>query len=126
MKLYQGIDICSVQRIQEVISRQKSKFLKRVFSMREQKYCSTKKRLFEHYAARFATKEALIKAWPLIAEKGIPFSSLEVRHHATGKPYMSLAPSVRRRIRLPAKARIEISLTHEREWAIATVLILVP
>src|SRR3990167_6225802 len=57
-----GIDIVSVSRMRQAIERQGRRFLDRIFTKSEQAYCNRKKNKFENYAARFAAKEAVIKA----------------------------------------------------------------
>lgn len=80
----------------------------------------------EHYAARFAAKEAVLKALKVKPQKGQKLSEIEVRREATGKPFIVLSKVICRQLRLPAKAQIELSVAHEREYAIATVVIVIP
>ena len=119
----QGIDLTSVKRLELVMRRGGPAFIQRVFAAAEHRYCRSKRRKYEHYAARFAAKEAVIKALKIPKGKTLGMREIEVRHHATGKPYVRLAPAARKRLRLPSKMQIEISLSHEREYAIAAVLI---
>jgi len=126
VKIHQGIDLVKVARMERVIKRSGEVFLGCVFSAEERAYCASKRMKFEHYAARFAAKEALLKALKITPRKGQKFSGIEVRREPTGKPYFALAPEVRRKFRIPAKAQIELSLAHEREYAIATVVVVIP
>lgn len=126
MKILQGIDLVKVARIEQVIGRSGKTFLDRVFSPEEQAYCGSKRMQFEHYAARFAAKEAFLKALKISSRKGQKFSGIEVRRQPTGKPYIALSPEASRSFRVPAKAQIELSLAHEREYAIATVVVVIP
>ena len=124
MKIRQGIDIASVQRMGEAVRRGKSPFLRRIFTPAEQAYCEPKRRKFEHYAARFAAKEAFLKAAAIDRGKGFLFRRIEIRRHATGKPYIFLSASARKHFGLGDGVRIELSIAHERDFAIATVLIM--
>lgn len=126
MKVLQGIDLVKVARIEADVRRSGRSFLDRVFSPEEQAYCNAKRMKFEHYAARFAAKEALLKALKLRPRKGQKLSDIEVRRFPTGKPYIALGGPVRRRLRIPQDAQLELSLAHEREYAIATVVVVVP
>ncbi|HOW58995.1 MAG TPA: holo-ACP synthase [Candidatus Omnitrophota bacterium] len=126
MKILQGIDLVKVSRIEQLIKRSGKKFLDRVFSAGEQSYCSSKRMSCEHYAARFAAKEAVLKALKVKPQKGQKLSEIEVRREATGKPFIVLSKVICRQLRLPAKAQIELSVAHEREYAIATVVIVIP
>lgn len=127
MKIFQGIDLVKVESMeQRVTGRSGKAFLDRVFSPAEQAYCGSKRMKFEHYAARFAAKEAVLKALKVRPRKGQRLSGIEVRREATGKPYIALAAESRKQLRMPAQAQIELSIAHEREYAIATVVIVIP
>ena len=127
MKILQGIDLVKVERMEQMIERPSGRaFLARVFSAAEQAYCGSKRMTFEHYAARFAAKEAVLKALKIRPKKNQRLSGIEVGREATGKPFIALDPESRKRLCLPAKAQIELSIAHEREYAIATVVIVIP
>ena len=127
MKILQGIDLVKVERMeQRVNGRSGQAFLDRVFSAAEQAYCGSKRMKFEHYAARFAAKEAVLKALKVRPRKGQRLSGIEVKREATGKPFIALALESRKQFRMPAQAQIELSIAHEREYAIATVVIVIP
>ncbi len=126
MKILQGIDLVKISRMEAAIKRGGKRFLERVFSKAERKYCSGKRMMFEHYAARFAAKEALIKATGIRLKKGQHLAEIEVRHEKTGKPFLSLTTAMRRAARLDARDRVELSIAHEREYAIANVVIVKP
>ncbi|HOG24077.1 MAG TPA: holo-ACP synthase [Candidatus Omnitrophota bacterium] len=126
MKILQGVDLVKISRMEAAIKRGGKRFLERVFSKAERKYCSGKRMMFEHYAARFAAKEALIKATGIRLKKGQRLAEIEVRHEKTGKPFLSLTTAMRRAARLDARDRVELSIAHEREYAIANVVIVKP
>jgi holo-[acyl-carrier protein] synthase len=127
LKILQGIDLVKVARMEEWIERPSGKaFLKRVFSAAEQAYCGSKRMKFEHYAARFAAKEAVLKAMKVRPKKNQRLSGIEVGREATGKPFIALSAESRKQLRIPAKAQIELSIAHEREYAIATVVVVIP
>lgn len=127
MKILQGIDLVKIERMERMIERPSGKvFLARVFSAAEQAYCGSKRMKYEHYAARFAAKEAVLKAMKIRPEKDRRLSGIEVGREATGKPFILLSPESRKVLRIPARAQIELSVAHEREYAIATVVIVIP
>jgi holo-[acyl-carrier protein] synthase len=127
LKILQGIDLVKVERMEQRIERPSGQaFLDRVFSPLEQAYCGSKRMKFEHYAARFAAKEAVLKAMKVRPKKNQRLSGIEVKHEATGKPFINLNPGIRKQLRVPVPAQIELSIAHEREYAIATVVIVVP
>lgn len=127
MKILQGIDLVKVERMEKQIARPSGQaFLDRVFSTAEQAYCGSKRMKFEHYAARFAAKEAVLKALKVRPKKNQRLSGIEVAREATGKPFIILSKESLKQLRIPAQAQIELSIAHEREYAIATVVIVIP
>lgn len=110
-----------------MIRRHGKAFLKRIFTPREQAYCQDKRRKFEHYAARFAAKEAALKAMEITRQDAyFRFSEIEVLRGPSGKPSIYIAPASRKHFGLPRKYQFELSLTHEREYAAASVLLILP
>ena len=117
-----GVDIVSVRRMGEAIGRQGKRFLDRVFTKAEQTYCEKKRNKFENYAARFAAKEAVIKA-----KKGgrgrFSFREIEVARGLNGAPTIHLTPAARKKLGISASAQFELTMAHEREFAIAVVVL---
>ena len=126
MEIRQGIDITSVRRMKEAVERHGRRFLDRIFTPGEQAYCGSRRTQYEHYAARFAAKEAAMKAFEVRRENRCRFREIEVRRAPTGKPSLYLSPESRKRFGVPEKCRIELSMSHEREFAVATVLVVLP
>ena len=116
-----GTDIIEVERIKESIEKLEDKFLNRVFTENEIKYCEEKNiTKYEHYAARFAAKEAIFKAIsPLLDNKfGIDWTDIEILNDNQGRPYAILAKDNLNNI------NIDISLSHIKEYALATAVAL--
>ena len=116
-----GVDIVSVRRMQESIKRHGKSFLNKVFTADEQAYCETKRNKYENYSARFAAKEAVIKAKGGGAGR-MRFKDIEVKRGKNGKPFIFIAPKARREMLIKPKAQFELTMAHEREFAIATVV----
>ncbi|MBI4387479.1 MAG: holo-ACP synthase [Candidatus Omnitrophica bacterium] len=115
-----GTDIVSVSRMREAIERQGSRFLNRIFTKGEQDYCSRKKNKYENYAARFAAKEAVIKAKG--GGKGrFNFHDIEVKRGTNGKPYIFIGKTARRILGIKPTTQFLLTMAHEREFAVATV-----
>lgn len=117
MEIKTGIDIIEVKRIQEAIERQGEKFLKRVYTAQEIEYCdNTGKMRYQHYAARFAAKEAIFKAIsPLLNNKyDITWLDIEILNDKQGRPYANLNKE-----KIDKKIQIDISISHIKEYAIA-------
>lgn len=118
-----GIDLVKVPRIKEAIERHGATFLKRIFSEGEIDYCeSHARRKFEHYAGRFAAKEAFYKAVSP-AEAKIRFRDLEVKHLSNGAPELHVHDGEKKRLGLSESASISVSLAHDTDYAVAVVLI---
>jgi holo-[acyl-carrier protein] synthase len=116
-----GIDICSVHRMQKAVERSGDRFLNRIFTENEQAYCRRKRNQYENYAARFAAKEAVIKA-----KKGgkgrFAFNQIEVTRGLRGAPTIHLSKRARKTLAISPTAQFELTLTHEREFAVAAVV----
>ena len=126
MEIRQGVDIVSVQRIREAIERHGNRFLNRIFTSEEQIYCNTKRTRYEHYAARFAAKEAAMKAMEIQRAARMRFRDIEVRRRSTGQPFLHITRPMRNLCRLPSQCQLEVSMAHEREFAVATVVLTLP
>ncbi len=114
-----GNDIIEVNRIKESIEDLGDKFLNRVYTEKEIAYCeNTKEMKYQHYAARFAGKEAIFKAIsPLFKDKySITWKDIEILNNEQGRPYANII-----NVELP-KVCIDISLSHIKEYAIATAV----
>lgn len=123
MQIYQGIDIVSVRRIQEITEKQGNAFLRRVFKPAERRYCIPRKRKFEHLAARFAAKEAFIKAVSSLTDFSIPLNEIEIMRRPSGKPFIRIKASLLKKMNLPSGFRTDLSISHEREYAVASVIV---
>ncbi len=120
MQVKTGTDIIEVERIKESIEKLGDKFLNRVFTEKEIKYCEDKKiTKYEHYAARFAAKEAIFKAIsPLLDNKfSIDWTNIEILNDNQGRPYAVLSKENLKNI------NIDISLSHIKEYALATAVV---
>lgn len=122
MEIKTGIDIIEVKRIQEAIERQGEKFLKRVYTPKEIEYCSnTGKMEYQHYAARFAAKEAVFKAISskLPKEIGDIWTKIEVQNDTKHKPIVNLE-----KLNLAGIESMDLSLSHIAEYAVASFTII--
>lgn len=124
VRLYQGIDIVSIDRFKVAAEKGGKLFLSRIFTPSERGYCEPKRMKYEHYAARFAAKEAVIKAAPGKAKKKVDLTGIEICRKASGKPFLKIAKPALKKLGILPKAQMELSLAHERDCAIATVMIL--
>lgn len=108
-----GVDLVEIARIEGLRERWGQRFLERIFTNRELSYALSKRRAPEHLAARFAAKEALIKAHGLPS----PWKEIEVSKTTSGEPRFSKLPGGLK------PERVQLSLAHTASLAIAIVLI---
>lgn len=123
MKIKCGIDIIEISRIKESIEDdEREMFKNRVFTEKEIEYCeSKKKQKYQHYAARFAVKEATFKA---LSEKipdkfSIEWKNIETINDEQGRPQINLT-----KIDNTDIENIDVSISHCREYAVANVVVL--
>ena len=117
-----GIDIIEVDRIAEKIEKN-SGFKELVFSENEIAYCESKAHKHEHYAARFAAKEAFFKALGTGWLNGTAFNEIEIINDERGKPSITLLGETNNVISALRLGTISVSLTHIKAIASAFVII---
>lgn len=122
MKVKCGTDIIEISRIKESIEDLGEHFLKRVFTDKEIEFCESKKaQKYEHYAARFAAKEAAFKAisWILNDKYSVTWKDFEVENDKNGRPILNIY-----NMDIKSIESIDISLSHCKNYAVANVVIL--
>lgn len=117
-----GIDLIEVARIAQMLERHGQRFLDRVFTPAEQAYAASSKRQVEHLAARFAAKEAALKALGTGWRDGIAWTDVEIVVAPTGKPSLMLHHAAAEIAKDLGIRSWTISLTHTSSHAIASVL----
>ncbi len=118
-----GTDLADVRRIRASIERYGDRFLNRVYTPKEQAYARSKANSAERFAARFAAKEAGMKAIGRGWQGGIRWSDLEVANEPSGRPTLRLNGAALDIARHMGVKRISISLTHTAELAFAVVIL---
>ena len=118
-----GIDIIEVARIREVLLRT-PRFGERVFTAAERTYCDRRGAVAaQHYAARFAAKEAALKALQTGWRGGISWQDIEIASRDSGAPYLILHGPVRELFEKSGASAAHLSMSHTSEHAIAQVLL---
>jgi holo-[acyl-carrier protein] synthase len=118
-----GVDISEVDRIQAAVQRFGDRFLKRVFTPAELRYCMAKPNAAERLAARFAAKEAGMKAIGTGLRHGITWQDVEVVRMPGQRPMLEFhGKAAEFALRLGCK-RTHLSLSHTKEQAIAYVIL---
>ena len=118
-----GVDICEVERIRATIDRFGQRFLKRVFTPSEREYCESKRNRIERYAARFAAKEAAMKAIGTGLRRGVTWQDFEVGREPGGRPTITLRGKAADFGTKLGTKRISLSITHTAEIALAQVIL---
>ena len=120
MKIYCGTDIIEIERVKEAIVNMKNSFIKRIFTEEEIKYCEARgKQKYQHYAARFASKEAVFKAISQKLESNyqIEWKDIEIINIENSRPTVNLKKE------LKEINNIDISISHCKEYAVAMVVV---
>jgi holo-[acyl-carrier protein] synthase len=118
-----GIDIIEVARIREVLLRT-PRFGERVFTSAERAYCERRgAAAAQHYAARFAAKEAALKALQTGWRGGISWQDVEIASRDSGAPYLILHGPVRELFEKSGASAAHLSMSHTSEHAIAQVVL---
>lgn len=117
-----GTDIVSVARLGRSLARGPG-FAEEVFTPLERHYCDQRPNAVQHYAARFAAKEAFLKAVGVGLFGGILLHDIEVVRDEAGPPRLSLGPTAAAALEQAGATRSHLSLSHERDYAIALVVI---
>jgi holo-[acyl-carrier protein] synthase len=117
-----GTDIVECVRIAKMIERHGELFLERVYTPREVQYCSQRKAATQHYAGRWAAKEAVLKALGTGWARGIQWTDIEVCNDNGGKPRIELGGAARELCRELGIDEVQISISHCRSHATAYAL----
>ncbi len=111
-----GVDLIEVGRIRKALDRWGERFIRRVFTAEEKRYSLRKAFPEQSFAARFAAKEAVLKALGTGLSGGIGWTQVEIVNNKNGKPEVKLGKKITARI---GEKKILISLSHTKEFAIA-------
>ena len=118
-----GVDLCEVERIKNAIARHGRRFVERVFTDREIAYAESKANRYERYAARFAAKEAGMKALGTGWRGGIAWRDFEVANQPSGRPTLKLHGKALELARKLGVENIALSITHTSVQAMAIVIL---
>jgi len=114
-----GTDIIECLRIAKMIERHGEIFLTRVYTPHEIDYCTARKAATQHYAGRFAAKEAVLKALGTGWTRGIQWRDIEVRNEMGGKPLIHLSGAAAELCQKNDIAEVLVSISHCRTHATA-------
>lgn len=120
MNIKCGIDIIEVSRIREDIDKYGDDFLKKVYTHKEIEYCNSKNVVkYQHFAARFAAKEAVFKAVSCLLDNkyDLGWQDVEILNKENGKPYVIINKD-----KIKEDIKIDISLSHINDYAVANCI----
>ena len=114
-----GTDIVECDRIAGMLEKHRQEFLKRVFTDREIDYCSARKMASQHFAGRWAAKEAVLKVLGTGWSQGIQWTDIEVVNHESGAPAVHLSNRALEIATGRGIREVQISISHCKEYATA-------
>ncbi len=117
-----GTDIIEMDRIAKMVARGRP-YLQTIFTPGEIEYCESKAKKSQHYAVRYAAKEAALKALGTGWRDGLAFSDIEVIDDARGQPQVSVHGKVKEMFEQNEIKRASISLSHSKDSAIAVIVL---
>ncbi|MCK5306852.1 MAG: holo-ACP synthase [Candidatus Omnitrophica bacterium] len=123
MIINSGIDLIEVKRIKKAANRWGNKFIKRVFTDEEISYSKEKKFFYQHLAARFAAKEAVLKAFGEGWRGFVRWKDVEVLKNKDGKPHIEVYGYLRELKNEKMIKSISISLSHTKDYAVANCIL---
>jgi len=118
-----GIDLVKISRLEKITQRWGDRFLNRVFTPSERDYCLQRKRPHIHFSARFALKEAALKALGTGLREGISWKEVETVNDPNGKPGLRLYGKTGRLAEAHQVSKTFASMTHDHDYAIAQVIL---
>lgn len=119
-----GIDVVEVDRIKSSLEEFGENFLSRIFTEEEQRYCTQQKRPEIHFAARFAAKEAISKAFGTGIGKDVSWLDMEITRRPSGEPVVTLSGAAAKIAQAKGVSQVMVSLTHAQHYAAANAVIM--
>jgi holo-[acyl-carrier protein] synthase len=119
-----GVDLAQIPRLRRVVERWDDRFLRRVFTEAEIAYCRRRRDPIPHLAARFAAKEATLKALGTGLSMGIKWQELEVRRERGQAPVMVLSGRCRALAQAKGAGSVLLSLSHDGDYAMAQAMLI--
>jgi len=119
-----GVDIVEVFRMRDAIKKWGENFLGKIFTAREIKYSNSRRFSHQHFAARFAAKEAVVKAFGAPRRHPIKWTDIEVLNDGEGKPVIEFHDDALKLKRMKKVSDVIVSMSHSKNYAVANVILL--
>ena len=118
-----GLDLAEVDRIEKAIAKHGERFLNRIYTDSERRYCESKPNKFERFAGRFAAKEAAMKAIGTGWKRGVAWREFEVMRSPSGQPMITYHGKAGEIAKQLGVKRALVTITHSKDYAIAQVVL---
>jgi len=118
-----GIDLERIDRFRDLLDRWGERFEQKLFTAAERAYCHSRGKPEQHFAARFAAKEAALKAMGVPRNVGLEWHHFEIAHALTGAPELRLTHAARAAADHLSVVRVHLTLTHTVDTAAAFVVL---
>jgi len=118
-----GVDIVAISRFERFVREGNDALFRRLFTQTEIAYCAGKRRSAQHYALRFAAKEAFLKACGMGLREGLSWQDIEVVNDSLGKPELHLSGAAQKLFCEMELAKSFVSLSHDGDYAVALVVL---
>ncbi len=116
-----GIDIIEIERIKKSIDSFGDHFINKIFTQIERDYCESKKNKYQHYAARFAAKEAIVKSFSASKLTSFNWQDMEIYNEADGTPKVNFFGKLKEF--LGNDKAIQISLSHSENYVVSNAVL---
>ncbi len=117
-----GLDIIEIARIQKMLEKHAERFTHKIFTKNEVKYCQSRPNPGNHFAARFAAKEAVLKSLGTGMAQGINWKDIEIVNESSGRPILYLTGKGKEIFDTLNLKNIHISISHDKVYAIAQAI----
>jgi holo-[acyl-carrier protein] synthase len=124
MILGMGVDIVEIYRMKDAIKKWGDSFLNKIFTPREIEYSSARRFSHQHFAARFAAKEAVVKAFGEPSKHPIRWTEIEVLNDKEGKPIIEFHNDALKLKKKKKVGDVVVSMSHSDNYAIANVILI--
>jgi holo-[acyl-carrier protein] synthase len=118
-----GIDIVRNDRIKRATEIWGERFLNRIYTSREQEYCRRRSKAYLHFGARFAVKEAMIKAAGTVRPNGIQWKDIEIENLESGQPVVRVTGRFEKILLQKHVDHIHVSMSHDNGYAVGQVVL---
>ena len=119
-----GVDIVEVFRMRDAIKKWNDEFLSKIFTRKEISYSTSRRFSYQHFAARFAAKEAVIKAFGEPYKFPLKWTDIEVLNDKEGKPVIEFHEDAMKLKKKKKVGDVIISMSHSKKYAVANVILL--